>query len=121
MTAKHCFALALIASTAGLAAAADAPVVGLITKTETNPFFVKMKEGAQQAAKLQGAKLLTGAGKSDGDNAGQRIVPVEDEELPAGRAVDRLAQALTERREIALERIGAGEGRDEQSDADQRG
>ena len=27
------------------------PVIGLITKTETNPFFVKMKEGAQQAAK----------------------------------------------------------------------
>src|SRR6218665_842018 len=29
-----------------LARAADAPVIGLITKTETNPFFVKMKEGA---------------------------------------------------------------------------
>src|SRR5437868_754166 len=51
--------------------AADAPVVGLITKTETNPFFVKMKEGAQQAAKEKGAKLLTGSGKADGDNAGQ--------------------------------------------------
>jgi fructose transport system substrate-binding protein len=47
------------------------PVIGLITKTETNPFFVKMKEGAAEAAKAQGAKLLTGAGKTDGDNAGQ--------------------------------------------------
>ena len=47
------------------------PVIGLITKTETNPFFVKMKEGAQQAAKAKGAKLLSGAGKADGDNAGQ--------------------------------------------------
>src|SRR5438105_5721486 len=56
---------------AGVAFAADAPVIGLITKTETNPFFVKMKEGAQQAAKAKGAKLLTGAGKTDGDNAGQ--------------------------------------------------
>ena len=53
------------------ALAADAPVIGLITKTETNPFFVKMKEGAAEAAKKHGAKLLTGAGKTDGDNAGQ--------------------------------------------------
>ena len=55
----------------GAASAADQPVIGLITKTETNPFFVKMKEGAAEAAKAKGAKLLTGAGKADGDNAGQ--------------------------------------------------
>jgi fructose transport system substrate-binding protein len=47
------------------------PVIGLITKTETNPFFVKMKEGAAEEARKLGAKLLTGAGKADGDNAGQ--------------------------------------------------
>jgi fructose transport system substrate-binding protein len=47
------------------------PVIGLITKTDTNPFFVKMKEGAQAAAKAGGARLLTGAGKNDGDNAAQ--------------------------------------------------
>jgi fructose transport system substrate-binding protein len=46
-------------------------VVGLITKTDTNPFFVKMKQGAQKAAKAAGAKLLTAAGKRDGDNASQ--------------------------------------------------
>ncbi|MGW3115044.1 substrate-binding domain-containing protein [Streptomyces sp. NPDC001091] len=45
--------------------------VGLITKTDTNPFFVKMKEGAQRSAKENGAQLLTAAGKFDGDNAGQ--------------------------------------------------
>ena len=45
--------------------------VGLITKTETNPFFVKMREGAQAAAKAHGVKLVTGAGKNDADNAGQ--------------------------------------------------
>jgi len=56
---------------AGTAFAQGQPVIGLITKTETNPFFVKMKEGAQEAAKAKGAKLLTGAGKADGDNAGQ--------------------------------------------------
>ena len=60
----------LLAGT-GLAFAAGEPVVGLITKTETNPFFVKMKEGAEAAAKAKGAKLLSGAGKADGDNAGQ--------------------------------------------------
>jgi fructose transport system substrate-binding protein len=46
-------------------------VVGLITKTDTNPFFVKMKEGAQQAASQQGVKLQTFAGKVDGDNESQ--------------------------------------------------
>jgi fructose transport system substrate-binding protein len=46
-------------------------IVGLITKTETNPFFVKMKEGAQAKADELGAKLLTGAGAKDGDNEGQ--------------------------------------------------
>ncbi|MFJ6903358.1 sugar ABC transporter substrate-binding protein [Streptomyces griseoluteus] len=45
--------------------------VGLITKTDTNPFFVKMKEGAERSAKENGAQLLTAAGKFDGDNAGQ--------------------------------------------------
>src|SRR4026209_1539026 len=62
--------LALSALSAA-ARAADQPVIGLITKTETNPFFVKMKEGAQAAAKAHGLRLLSGAGKNDGDNAGQ--------------------------------------------------
>ena len=39
---------------AGSAGAADQPVIGLITKTDTNPFFVKMKEGAQAAATARG-------------------------------------------------------------------
>jgi fructose transport system substrate-binding protein len=56
---------------AGAAHAQSQPIIGLITKTETNPFFVKMKEGAAEAAKARGAKLLSGAGKTDGDNAGQ--------------------------------------------------
>src|ERR1700730_15359256 len=46
-------------------------VVGLITKTETNPFFGKMRDGAQKEADAKGAKLLTAAGKFDGDNASQ--------------------------------------------------
>ena len=46
-------------------------IIGLVTKTSTNPFFVKMREGADAAAKAHGAKLLWGSGKTDGDNAGQ--------------------------------------------------
>jgi fructose transport system substrate-binding protein len=53
------------------AAHAQQPVIGLITKTESNPFFVKMREGAQAAAQSNGLRLLTAAGKNDGDNAGQ--------------------------------------------------
>jgi len=63
-------AISILTAVSGVATAAE-PIVGLITKTEINPFFVKMKEGAQLAAKAHGAKLLTAAGKSDGDNAGQ--------------------------------------------------
>ena len=49
----------------------DAATVGLITKTDTNPFFVKMKEGAQQAADRAGLELQSFAGKQDGDNEAQ--------------------------------------------------
>ncbi|GLZ01424.1 substrate-binding domain-containing protein [Actinoplanes sp. NBRC 103695] len=49
----------------------DKPVVGLITKTDTNPFFVKMKEGAEKAATAQGVELQSFAGKQDGDNEAQ--------------------------------------------------
>lgn len=56
---------------AGPAFAADPVLVGLITKTDTNPFFVKMKEGAEKQAKLLGVKLLTATGKQDGDTASQ--------------------------------------------------
>ena len=63
--------IACLFGAAGIAQAQSQPIIGLITKTETNPFFVKMKEGASAAAKAKGAKLLSGAGKADGDNAGQ--------------------------------------------------
>jgi fructose transport system substrate-binding protein len=49
----------------------DQAIVGLITKTDTNPFFVKMKEGAQAAATEQGLELQSFAGKQDGDNEAQ--------------------------------------------------
>ncbi len=43
----------------------------LITKTDTNPFFVKMKEGAQAKAAELGVKLKTYAGRVDGDHESQ--------------------------------------------------
>jgi fructose transport system substrate-binding protein len=49
----------------------DKVKIGLITKTETNPFFVKMKEGAQKKAAELGAELQSFAGKKDGDNETQ--------------------------------------------------
>jgi fructose transport system substrate-binding protein len=70
MKFKHATLISALLAASGATMAAE-PVIGLITKTETNPFFVKMKEGATEAAKAKGAKLLSGAGKADGDNAGQ--------------------------------------------------
>ncbi|HET7314188.1 substrate-binding domain-containing protein [Salinisphaera sp.] len=55
----------------GLASAADKPLVGLITKTNTNPYFVTMKKGAQKEAKKLGINLRTYAGRYDGDNQSQ--------------------------------------------------
>jgi fructose transport system substrate-binding protein len=43
----------------------------LITKTDTNPFFVKMKEGASAKAAELGVTLKAYAGKIDGDNESQ--------------------------------------------------
>jgi len=55
----------------GSAGAADKVIVGLITKTNTNPFFAKMKEGAEAEAKKLGLVLQSFAGKYDGDNETQ--------------------------------------------------
>lgn len=69
--APAAIALAACSLLAAAAHAQNAPVIGLITKTDTNPFFVKMKEGAEAAAKAKGATLMSAAGKKDGDNAAQ--------------------------------------------------
>ncbi|MDF2710768.1 MAG: substrate-binding protein [Nonomuraea muscovyensis] len=45
--------------------------IGLITKTETNPFFVTMRQGAQAMATALSATLMTAAGRYNGDNATQ--------------------------------------------------
>jgi fructose transport system substrate-binding protein len=67
--------LILGAATAALMSAAPAAAQDvtacLITKTDTNPFFVKMKEGAQAKAAELGVTLKTYAGKVDGDHDSQ--------------------------------------------------
>jgi len=77
--------LVLVGSTAAIVAAASATTgsktatikVGLITKDVTNPFFVKMKQGATAQARKLGAQLKYAAGKSSSDNAGQ-IAAIEN-------------------------------------------
>ena len=71
MNRIHASLFVASALTLAAGAATAQPVIGLITKTDSNPFFVKMKEGADAEAKKLGAKLLTASGKTDGDNAGQ--------------------------------------------------
>ncbi|SDF88617.1 sugar ABC transporter substrate-binding protein [Alloyangia pacifica] len=63
-------AFALLASTLG-AHAQDGGSACLITKTDTNPFFVKMREGAAAKAEELGMTLNSYAGKVDGDNESQ--------------------------------------------------
>src|SRR5215470_12266833 len=81
--------VAMLSLSAGFLASgayADEPVVGLITKTETNPFFVKMKEGASKEAKAKGAKLMSAAGKFDGDNATQ-VTAIENMVTAGAKAI----------------------------------
>ncbi len=56
---------------AGAVAAQDRPVVGFITKTEGNPFFVAMRLGAEQMAEDLDLDLRTFAARSSDDNESQ--------------------------------------------------
>ncbi len=55
----------------GAAMAQDGTTACLITKTDTNPFFVKMREGATAKAEELGIELKTFAGQVDGDHETQ--------------------------------------------------
>ena len=61
----------MFAATPQSARAQGKIIIGLITKTESNPFFVKMREGAQKAADAAGVTLMTASGQFDTDNASQ--------------------------------------------------
>lgn len=60
-----------IAGTGAAFADAHGTSACLITKTDTNPFFVKMREGAEAAAEAAGITLRSYAGKVDGDHETQ--------------------------------------------------
>ncbi|WP_307795889.1 substrate-binding domain-containing protein [Amycolatopsis sp. 195334CR] len=45
--------------------------VGLVTKTDTNPYFVELRAAASAAAQANGADFSALAGQFDGDNDGQ--------------------------------------------------
>ncbi|MEV4311694.1 substrate-binding domain-containing protein [Actinocrispum sp. NPDC049592] len=45
--------------------------VGLVTKTDSNPYFVALRDSAKDEAGKSGAELIALAGKFDGDNEGQ--------------------------------------------------
>jgi fructose transport system substrate-binding protein len=45
--------------------------IGLVTKTDTNPYFVELRNAAKAAADAQGATFSALAGQFDGDNDGQ--------------------------------------------------
>lgn len=62
-------AIAVVAMASG--AVAEDISACLITKTDTNPFFVKMREGATAKAEELGITLNSYAGKIDGDNETQ--------------------------------------------------
>ncbi len=72
---KALLGAAAVALIAGSASAAD--LTCLITKNNTNPFFVKMKEGAEAKAKEMGMDFQAYAGEKDGDAAPQ-ITAVEN-------------------------------------------
>lgn len=62
------------AGSSAAAPAADAGAgvkIGLVTKTDSNPYFVKLRESAKARAEAQGAELIALAGAFDGDNEGQ--------------------------------------------------
>lgn len=64
-------ALALMASSGTAFAAGHGASACLITKTDTNPFFVKMREGAEAKAEELGIDLNSYTGQLDGDNEAQ--------------------------------------------------
>ena len=71
MKLKFALNMSLMGAAAGAALLASPALADtgacLITKTDTNPFFVKMREGAQAAAAEHGITLQTHAGRLDGD------------------------------------------------------
>ena len=89
MKLRHLFASAAagaigLLALSGAASAQEPTTVCLITKTDTNPFFVKMKEGAEAKAKELGINLQSYAGRVDGDAGPRRAQRGHELGVPAG-------------------------------------
>ncbi|MBL9052124.1 MAG: substrate-binding domain-containing protein [Tabrizicola sp.] len=96
---------AVLALAAGSASAAD--LACLITKNNTNPFFVKMKEGAEAGATAAGLDFQAYAGITDGDAAPQ-ITAIENCVAAGAKGIlitpsnDTVAPALKAAREAGI-------------------
>ncbi len=72
MSLKTALIATTLAASLPIAGSATAQeIVGLITKTNTNPFFVKMREGAEAKAEELGMEFRSFAGRFDGDTEAQ--------------------------------------------------
>ena len=102
-------ALGVVAlSVAAVTSAQAATSACLITKTESNPFFVKMKEGAQAKAEELDVSLKSYAGKFDTDYESQ-IAAIETCMLDGAKGIlltpsipDALIGAVTQARDAGL-------------------
>ena len=89
--------------------AAEPVAVTLITKTSTNPFFIAMQKGAEEAGKANNVTITTAAGKEDGDEATQ-IQAIEaaiargDSGILITPATDGVNPAITQARDAGLYR-----------------
>jgi fructose transport system substrate-binding protein len=87
--------------------AAEPVAVTLITKTSTNPFFIAMQKGAEEAGKANNVTITTAAGKEDGDEATQ-IQAIEaaiargDSGILITPATDGVNPAITQARDAGL-------------------
>jgi len=101
-------AIALATMSGSAMAGSDGITVCLITKTDTNPFFVKMREGAEAKAAELGMTLKSFAGKVDGDHETQ-VAAIETCILDGAKGIlitasdtSSIVTAVTQAREAGL-------------------
>ena len=81
--------------------------VTLITKTSTNPFFIAMQKGAEEAGKANNVSITTAAGKADGDEdtqiqAIEAAVARQDAGILITPATDGVNPAIQSARDAGL-------------------
>ena len=94
-------------ATGGGVAADEEIAVTLITKTSTNPFFIAMQKGADEAGKANNVTITKAAGKEDGDEATQiqaieAAIARQDDGILITPATDGVNPAITKARQAGL-------------------